>query len=59
MKYDYRAIVEHVCELYSDQFDDWESNFMNNIILTNDFNALTERQKTVILKINRKYRCKR
>lgn len=55
----YGAIVQSLCEGYSDKMNEWESTFMNDMLLRNDYDNLTEAQKKKVREINRKYRCTR
>jgi len=52
----YKAIVESLSELYSDKFNDWESDFINAMMFKETF---TDKMKEKIIQINRKYRARR
>jgi hypothetical protein len=53
----YPGIVDNIIEFCSDKLNDWESNFINNL---NEWKGeYTEKQQAMILKINRKYLCRR
>lgn len=54
----YIEICKSLCKQYSQDFNDWELQFMSSMYdKTNE--ELTENQMAKILEINRKYRCKR
>lgn len=55
----YEAIVEALCEGYSDKFNEWESSFMESMRLWRDYSKLSDSQKEKIRQINRKYRVHR
>jgi len=52
----YSKIVESLCEQYSDEFNDWESEFMGSMLKKETF---TEAMQEKIIQINRKYRARR
>jgi hypothetical protein len=52
----HHAIVESLIELYSDKFSEWESDFLNNMLLQESY---SDKMKSKIIELNRKYRCKR
>jgi len=51
----YEAIVERLVDLNSDDFNDWESEFIHDLWYNRNFNDLSDRQKQKILEINNKY----
>lgn len=56
-EYNYQAIVESLWKLYGDKMTDWENGFIDNMMSwKSDY---TEKQKEIILDINRKYRVRR
>ena len=56
-EYNYLSIVESLWKLYGDKMTDWENGFIDNMMSWKG--EFTERQKEIILDINRKYRVRR
>lgn len=60
MGHNYKQILENIMTR-SDELNDWEVNFIASIhdwLILQD-KPLTDRQKETVIKINRKYICKR
>lgn len=53
MKCDFRNILQNIIDLKSDELNDWESDFVNSLFVQSW--PLTDKQKDIILKLNRKY----
>lgn len=56
-EYNYQSIVNSLWRFFGDKMSDWENGFIDNLISWKG--EFTERQKEIILNINRKYRVKR
>ncbi|GEM_PF-4244840 len=52
----HHAIVESLIELYSEKFNNWESDFLNNMLTQESY---SDKMKDKIIELNRKYRSKR
>lgn len=53
MEYNYPSIIERIINQAQDKLNDWEIGFMSSVYQQTF--PLTEKQKAIILKINRKY----
>lgn len=51
----YEAIVERLMETKSDEFNEWESDFMNSMWHRGKYGNLSQPEKDKILEINNKY----
>jgi hypothetical protein len=55
----YKGIVERIVDLHSDKLNTWECDFINSVYGLSDYNLLSDRQKSKIVEIHRKYVVKR
>jgi len=55
-KLNYVNILDNIVELAGDQLNEWESNFISDIMIKySDYSYLSDKQKSTILKIQEKY----